>query len=469
MSPHTNGAASAGSQQNHSLGISARATLSGASAIAALGGFLFGYDTGIISSALLYLAPEFQLSDAWQQVTVASLLLGAIMGVVIGGPVADTTGRRRTLLGVAALFVAGALASAVAPDNTVLIVARFVLGVAIGAASLTVPAYIAEIAPKNSRGRLVSLQQLMITAGIFVSYLVGYAFADSGGWRWMLGLGSVPAIVMFFGLLPLPESPRWLFGRNRPEHARQVLARIRDGEEADEEIREIETGLQEESRLSYRDVLRPSLRPAVSLGVALAATTQLVGVNAVIYYAPTMLKQAGFGSTAAILSSVGIGLVNMVVTVIALALVDRLGRRPLLLGGTGVVIIALIFLGAVYLSPGSASASLLVAGLCVYIAAFAGSLGIAIWLINSEVFPTAVRGKAAAFGTVTHWVLDFVISLTVLTTIDLFTPTGLFWIYAAFGIAGFAYLYRRLPETKGRSLEDISRSLQQQAQTSPTE
>lgn len=204
------------------------------------------------------------------------------------------------------------------------------------------------------------------------------------------------------------------------------------------------------------------MRPAVLLGVVVAATNQLVGVNAVIYYAPTMLKQAGFGSSAAILSSLGIGLVNMCLTFVALLLVDRVGRRPLLLGGTSVVILALVFLGTLYLLGDGGrpvSGGLLVAGLCLYIAAFAPSLGLAIWLINSEIFPTAVRGKASSFGNVTHWGLDFAISLTVLTTINALTPTGLFWIYGLFGLLGVVYLHRKLPETKGRSLEDISASL----------
>jgi sugar porter (SP) family MFS transporter len=439
-----------------------RAALAGTSVIAALGGFLFGYDTGIISAALLYIAPEFHLSDTMQQVVVASLLLGAIIGVLIAGPVADNAGRRRSLLGIAVIFALGALGSGLAPGTSVLVVARFVLGLAIGAASLVVPAYIAEISPKDIRGRLVSLQQLMVTVGIFVSYLVGYAFADSEGWRWMLGLGCVPALVMFFGLLGLSESPRWLFSQGQTEKARAVLMRMHSAAEAEREIKEIGEQIREESRLSYRDVLRPNMRPAVLLGVGVAATNQLVGVNAVIYYAPTMLKQVGLGSSAAILSSVGIGLVNMVVTVIALLLVDRLGRRPLVIGGGTVVVLTLILLGALYLNPSPAIAPLLVIGLCVYIAAFAASLGIAIWLVNSEIFPTAVRGKASSFGTVTHWALDFLISLTVLTMITMLTATGLFWTYAVLGVIGLVYLYRKLPETKGRTLEDISRGLQRQ-------
>ncbi|WP_206305448.1 sugar porter family MFS transporter [Actinacidiphila soli] len=414
----------------------------GPALVAAIGGFLFGYDTGVISAALLYLTPAFHLSDQLQQVVVASLLLGAIVGVLIAGPLVDRAGRRRMLVGTAAVFGAAALVSAFAPNPGTLIGARFFLGVAIGAASLVVPTYIAEMAPKSVRGRLVSLQQLMITVGIFVSYLVGYAFSASGGWRWMLGLAAVPAVVMFFGLLSLAESPRWLLARGRDADARQIMIRSRSAEEADEEIAQIKALAAAENRLTSRDLFAPTLRPAILLGTAVAATNQLVGVNAVIYYTPTLLQRTGFGSSAAILSTVGIGLVNMIVTVVALSLVDRLGRRPLLLGGTVVVVLDLVFLGALYLLPSQRGVVgvLTVLALYVYIAAFAASLGLGIWLINSEIFPTSVRGKAAGFGTVTHWGLDFIISLTVLTTINLLTATGLFWLYAVFGVVGFAYL-----------------------------
>ncbi|HEV7897137.1 MAG TPA: sugar porter family MFS transporter [Planosporangium sp.] len=429
--------------------------------MATIGGFLFGYDTGIISAALLYLAPAFHLSDTLQEVVVASLLLGAIAGVLTAGPLVDRVGRRRMLMAAATVFGAGALVSALAPNAAVLIVARFFLGSAIGTASLVVPTYIAEMAPKAIRGRLVSLQQLMITVGIFVSYLVGYAFAGSGAWRWMLGLAVVPAVVMLAGLLGLAESPRWLLARGREDEARRIMLRSRSAREADEEIAEIRSMAEAESRLTFRDLLRPQMRPAILLGVAVAATNQLVGVNAIIYYTPTLLTRTGFGASAAILSTVGIGLVNMIVTIVALTLVDRVGRRPLLLGGTALIVADLLFLGGLYLLPGGSGLVgwLTVAGLCVYIAAFAASLGLGIWLINSEIFPTTVRGKAAGFGTVTHWGLDFLISLTVLTTISLLTATGLFWMYALFGVIGLVYLYRHLPETKGRSLENIEGSL----------
>ncbi|WP_295142985.1 sugar porter family MFS transporter [Saccharopolyspora sp.] len=440
-----------------------RGTIIGASTIAALGGLLFGYDTGVISAALLYIAPAFGLSTGMKEVVVASLLLGAVAGAMSGGPVVDRLGRKRTLLLVSAVFTAGALLSAVAVDVAMLIVARVVLGLAIGASSLVVPAYIAEIAPPALRGRLVSMNQLMITIGIFVSYLVGYAFAEMQGWRWMLGLAAVPSLAMLIGLLFLGESPRWLLARGRTDEARAELLRTRSAQEVDAEIDEITVAMREESKFSYRDLFRPWLRPAVLLGFAVAATNQLVGVNAVIYYAPTILQQAGLGASASILSSVGIGAVNMVFTAIALLMIDRVGRRPLLIGGTSVVIVVLFGLGALYLLPSVQGLGLwLTGGLMLYEAAFAASLGLAIWLINSEVFPTAVRGKASSVGTVTHWALDFLISISVLTLISALTETGLFWIYGVLGIIGLAYLYRNLPETKGRSLEDIERSLRKQ-------
>ncbi|UWZ34103.1 sugar porter family MFS transporter [Dactylosporangium roseum] len=433
----------------------------GPALVAALGGFLFGYDTGVISAALLYLAPAFNLSSGEQEVVVAALLLGAIVGVLSGGPLVDRFGRRRLLIVSAAVFCAGALVAALAPSAAVLIAARFVLGLAIGTSSLVVPTYIAEMAPRETRGRLVSLQQLMITVGIFVSYLVGFAFSPSHGWRWMLGLAAVPAAVMLLGLLGLAESPRWLLSRGREDEARTVMLRSRSPGEADEELAEMRAITATERGMTIRDVFGRRLRPAVLLGVAVAATNQLVGVNAVIYYTPTLLTRAGFGDAAALVSTVGIGLVNMVVTIGALLVIDRIGRRPLLLGGTAIVVVSLVALGALYLLPSQTGIAgfLLVAVLCVYIAAFAASLGLGIWLINSEIFPTAVRGKAAGAGTVTHWTLDFLISLTVLTTIALLSATGLFWLYAAFGVIGLLYLHRHLPETKGRTLEDIEHSL----------
>jgi sugar porter (SP) family MFS transporter len=437
-----------------------------AAAVAALGGFLFGFDTGIISGALLFIKQEFGLSAGLQQLVVGSLLVAAVVGALLGGPISDAWGRKRTLILAALVFGVGALVASYSPNLAVLVVARVLLGLAIGIASMIVPVYIAEIAPPRVRGALVSLQQFMITVGIMVSYLVSYAFSGSGAWRWMLGVGMIPAAILFVGMLPLPESPRWLLAKDRRQDALGVLHRIRHEEHNPEaELAEIEAVHKMQAGVSYRDLFRPSVRPALIVGVGIAFINQMVGVNAVIYYAPTILKDAGFSSSAAILATTGVGILNMLVTLCALLLIDRVGRRPLLLVGISGVLLALIVLGAAYLLPGGSSGAgvLLVAGLLVYIASFAASLGIAIWLLNSEVYPLEVRGKGAAAGAFTHWALDFVIASTVLTLIAAITPTGMFWFYGFFAILGIIFVLRRVPETKGKTLEEVSDELASRA------
>ncbi|ALE72628.1 major facilitator transporter [Pseudonocardia sp. EC080610-09] len=433
----------------------------GATVIAALGGLLFGYDTGIISAALLYLGPAFGLSDQAKEIVVASLLVGAIVGVAGGGTVMDRIGRRRTLLGVAVLFLTGAVASGLAGSLTVLLLARIVLGLAIGAASVAVPAYIAEIAPAHLRGRLVSVNQLMISSGILLSYVTGYVLSDAQAWRWMLAIAAVPAAVMLVALPRLPESPRWLLAKGREDEARALLADGRSPAEVDDEVRGITEAMHAETRSTVRDLLGSRFRPGIVLGVGVAATNQLVGVNAVTYYTPTLLTGSGFGESAAILSSVGLGVANVAFTLVGLVLVDRIGRRPLVLGGTGLVVVALVVIGAVYAFTDLSGiwAAVLLAFLMIYQASFAASLGLAMWLVNSEVFPTEVRGKAGSAGLATHWILNLLISVTVLTTIDAITPSGLFWLYAVLGGLGLVFLYRRLPETRGRTLEEIDAEL----------
>jgi sugar porter (SP) family MFS transporter len=435
-------------------------------AVAALGGFLFGFDTGIISGALLFIKQEFGLSAGLQQLVVGSLLLAAVVGALLGGPITDAWGRKKTLILAALIFGVGALVASFSPNLAVLVVARVLLGLAIGIASMIVPVYIAEIAPPRVRGALVSLQQFMITVGIMVSYLVSYAFSGSGAWRWMLGVGMIPAAILLVGMLPLPESPRWLLAKDRRQDALGVLRRIRHEEHNPEaELAEIEAVHKMQAGVSYQDLFRPSVRPALVVGVGIAFINQMVGVNAVIYYAPTILKDAGFSSSAAILATTGVGILNMLVTLCALLLIDRVGRRPLLLIGISGVLLALIVLGAAYLLPGGPSGAgvLLVAGLLVYIASFAASLGIAIWLLNSEVYPLEVRGKGAAAGAFTHWALDFVIASTVLTLIATITPTGMFWFYGLFAILGIIFVLRRVPETKGKTLEEVSEELASRA------
>jgi sugar porter (SP) family MFS transporter len=457
-----------------------------ATAIAALGGLLFGYDTGIISSALLYFPESFGARTrpdgtlAWEtdlfglltltddravEVIVAALLLGAVVGAICGGAVADRIGRRPTMLAVALIFVVGAVASGLATSAGSLVLARVILGVAIGISSVAVPAYIAELSPRMERGRLVTMNQLMVTVGIFASYLVGFLLAPSASWRQMLLLGAVPGLVMLLGLLFVPESPRWLIVHGKPGQARESLLLTRDPEDAETEIYEITEHAKVESSRGWSDLLRPRLRPALLLGVGIAVLTQVVGVNAVVYYTPRILRDI-FGEQVALLVTMVVGFLNMVVTYVAFRQIDRWGRRPLIIGGSLVVAVSLLGLAAVFLAvpddgrPSGLVGVGLVLFLCIYIAAFAASLGIGIWLVNSEVYPTPVRGKAASVGSTAHWLLDMVIALNVLTLVGAIGASGLFAVFAVFALAGTLFLWRRLPETRGRSLEQISLDLQ---------
>lgn len=431
-----------------------------ASVIAAFGGLLFGYDTGVVAAALPYLAETFNIGEAMKQVVTASLLLGAVVGVMVGGPASDLVGRKRTLIGVTVLYTGTTLASALAPDTIALLISRGFLGVAIGVSSLVVPNYIAELAPPRNRGTLVSLHQFMVTVGILIAYLVGYGLSESASWRLMIGAGTIPAVLMFFGLLVLPESPRWLLAHRREQQARAVLARTRPPEMVDTEIHEINSTVRSEGRITYRKLLSARYRRWISVGVVAAGASQVVGVNAIIYYVPTILEDQGFGKTAAIGVSVAVGTVNVLFTIPALVWIDRFGRRPWILGGTAVVILALIWLGVVFLFPlHGYTVAWMMAALVVYESAFACSLGIAIWLVNSEIFPNNVRGKAASFGIVTHWAMNLVVSGTVLSLISAMGAPWVFWLYALLGVLCLIYLFRWLPETKNRSLEAIEKSL----------
>ena len=306
-----------------------------AALFAALGGLLFGYDTGVISGALIFIKREFGLTTAAEEIVVSGVLLGAAIGAIVGGKAADLFGRRRVLLLTAAVFGIGAIASAVAPSPAILILSRVVLGLAIGLASTNVPVYLSEVAPPHARGWVVSLFQLAVTVGIVVAYLTDYAFAGIEGWRWMLGLAVAPALVFGAGMFFLPETPRWLVRGGHHEVAHRVLVRIRDVANVNIEIEEIKASLAQQTESGrWTDLVRRQVRPALVVGLGLAIFQQITGINTVIYYAPKILQAAGFGSASgAILATAGIGVVNVGMTVIAMFLVDRAGRRPLLLVG----------------------------------------------------------------------------------------------------------------------------------------
>ncbi len=436
-------------------------------AIAGLGGLLFGYDTGIIASALLFIKPDFNLDSFEQGMVVSAVPVGAIFGAAVAGQAADKLGRRKTIISAAVVFIIGAIASAAAPGLAVLVIARVLLGVAVGLASANAPVYISEVAPPEERGRLVSYFQLAVTVGILVAYLVGLAFSPSDGWRWMLGLGAVPALALGIGMLQMPQSPRWLVMVGQDYAARKVLQQIRrDDEEAiTQELEEIKGSIEAEPG-TWRDLMAPAVRAALLVGVGLAVLQQVTGINTVIYYAPTIIKFTGIdGNSAAIVASLGVGVINILATLVALRLIDRAGRRPLLMVGVTGMVIFLTTLGLAFL--GNAGASLVtvvaVASLMGYVAAFAISLGPVFWLMNSEIYPLKVRSKAAGVGTMANWTSNFAISLTFLPLINLLGRSGAFWAFAVVGLLTLWFCWRFVPETKDRDLEQIEAIFQERA------
>jgi sugar porter (SP) family MFS transporter len=433
-----------------------------ASVFAALGGLLFGYDTGVISGALIFIRQSFALSVFHQEIIVSVVLVGASIGALGGGRLADRFGRRKMLIVTSLIFIAGAILCAVATSVTTLVMARTIVGFGIGLASSTVPLYISEVAPANARGWQVSLFQLAITIGILSAYIVDFEFAKTADWRWMLGLAAIPGGILFLGMLFLPETPRWYAQRAQMEKARAVLVRIRGTQEIDAELGEIEATLQhaqERGRLS--DVLLPEVRPALIIGIGLAVFQQITGINTVIYYAPMIIQSAGIPSASgAILATAGIGLVNVIMTVVSMWLIDRAGRRPLLLIGIAGMAISLAVLGYVFrLSARSGGVSeIAVITLMAYVASFAISLGPIFWLLIAEIYPLKIRGRAEGIAAGANWAANFLVSLTFLTLVQIFGPSQTFWLYGVLAVAAWIFSYYLVPETKGRTLEEIENS-----------
>ncbi|HET7572453.1 MAG TPA: sugar porter family MFS transporter [Gaiellaceae bacterium] len=434
--------------------------LLGVAAIAAIGGFLFGYDTGVIGGAMLFMKQDLGLrTHGQQQLTVAILLIGAMVGALISGWTADRFSRRRTKIVSGTIYVIGALGCAFAQTYWQILAGRFWLGLAVGTASFVAPMYIAELVPPQIRGGVVSFNQLMVTLGILVAYVVDWGFAGfASNWRWMFGVAVVPGAALAIGMFFMPFSPRWLVEQGRDDDARAVLERYRsDG--VDEELEEIKQV--SESEASLRDLLRKGVRTMLLVGVGLAVFQQIVGINTVIYYAPTILKFAGEQNTGALTQSVYIGLTNVVFTVVAILLLDKLGRRFFLLAGTAILTAALVGLGVFFEFGAVRSAVpwLALACLLTYIMGFAVGLGPVFWLMISEIFPIQMRGPAMAVCTMFNWGLNFAISYTFLTLTDVLTKGGAFWLYAFFGVCALVFFATLVPETKDRSLEQIQADL----------
>ncbi len=422
----------------------------------ALGGLLFGYDTGVVSGAILFIKKDLHLTYMTQGLVVSAILVGAMIGAAISGPLSDKLGRKKVVIFSAAVFCIGALGSAFSVSTDMLIFFRLILGLAVGGASAMVPTYLSEMAPASTRGALSSLNQLMIVIGILLAYIINYVFSPTGDWRSMLGLAFIPGIVLLIGMTVLPESPRWLLKKGMENEARAILDHMRKGIGVEDEIREIKRANAAENG-GFRQVSERWVRPALWAGIGLAVFQQVIGCNTIIYYAPTTFTNVGLGNSAAILGTVGIGVVNVVITVVAIFLIDKVGRKPLLLIGNVGMAASLLLLGFVNGFYGSTHGAALTTVVCMaaYIAFFSLSWGPVVWVMLSEIFPLGIRGIGMGISSVANWFANFVVSLTFPILLHQIGISTLFIIYGAMGILAIFFVRKFVSETKGRSLEEI--------------
>lgn len=430
------------------------------SAVAALAGLLFGFDTAVINGALVFLKEEFRLTSLETEIAASSLLAGCLAGSALAGALSDRFGRKKILLAAALLFCGSSFWTALPSGLGEFVAARFVAGIAIGIASVVAPLYIAEIAPPGSRGRLVTLNQMAIVTGILASYLINWLLSGLGSssWRWMFASAAAPSLGFFLAVLWIPESPRWLLRRERSEQALAILGRTVGPSNAASVAAAVRASIAEESG-SFRELFEPHLRKPLSIAVLLAVLSQVTGINTVIYYGSVLFKEhAGRNSASdALGANVTIGVVNFLGTILAIALIDKAGRRPLLLFGASGMAFALVCVSAAFgMSP--LPANLILGFILAYVACFSVSLGPGAWVYISELFPTSVRGRAMSVATLALWGACTLVTLTFLTLVQALGPKSTFLIYASLCVFTVAYVWRCTPETKGRTLEEIQAS-----------
>ena len=432
--------------------------------VAALGGLLFGYDTGVISGAIGYLSEHFQLNSVWKGWATSSVLVGCIFGAALAGMLSDWLGRKKVLLLAGVLFAVSAVGSAVPQNLAQFIIARMLGGFAVGAASMLSPLYIAEVAPARIRGRLVSLNQMAIVFGMLVVFLVNSRIAVLGdptwnvesGWRWMFGSETLPAVLFFVLLLGVPESPRWLTKQGRHREALTILTRVGGSQSAQEQMVQIKDAIAHEGT-SMRQLFQPGIRVALAIAVVLAVLQQITGINVVLYYGPEIFKEAGSKAAESIDFQVLVGVVNTVFLLVAIWLIDKLGRRPLMLITSVGMGVSLALLGlAFYLEQ--FQGPWVLALVLAYVAAFELGMGPVVWVLMSEIFPTRIRGRAMSIATVCLWIACFLVSATFPWMLETLKGPATFWLYAAMCVVSFLFVSRFVPETKGKTLEEIERS-----------
>ncbi len=433
----------------------------------ALGGILFGYDLGVISGVLLFIKTKsvFDLGSVGQGVVGGCLAAGAIVGAAIAGKLTDRPGRRRTIMIGAAIFAVGTIGCTLAPNATVFVIARFVVGVAVGATSATVPTYLSELAPSRLRGALSSLNQLMIVSGILIAYVVDWLLSGSAEWRVMIAIGIVPAALLLIGMATLPETPRWLVKQGREDEARQVISAAQGEVDVNAEvagIREV-IRLDGEQRGTLRDLAAKWVRPMVVVALILAIGQQFSGVNAINLYAPTIFKNLGIGTSNALFASIVLGIVKVAFTAWVIFVVDRWGRKPLLLLGNILMSTTLVLLGIAVLtlhSPNAVALSTIIL-LVIYLAGYELGWGAVVWVVMSEVFPLKVRGVGMGAGSVVLWAATFAITFVFPVMDNSLGLADSAFIFAGIGVILYLLVAKFVPETKGRSLEQIELDLRE--------
>lgn len=427
--------------------------------VASLGGLLSGYDTGVISGALLFINETWVLPDTLQGFLVSSVLIGAVIGAATNGILADIFGRKKIIMATAVIFILGSILCAFAPNVYVLILSRIFVGFAVGIVNFVVPLYLSEVSPKNLRGTLVSLYQWAITAGILFSYFINAVFAQAVyNWRWMLFAGVVPGLVLFIGMCFMSDTPRWLVSKNRDDEAKKVFSKIEPDIEPEKEIAEIKETLVDNRQEKAFRLKKWMIMPFV-VGIGIMFAQICTGINTIIYYAPTIFKTAGFDSNlTAIYATTGIGVVNFIMTIVAVFFTDRIGRKPLLYFGLTGVMLSLFALGTSFAFAGVLGSSLkwvAVGSLVTYIICFAMSLGPIGWILVSEVFPLRIRGIAMSVCTVSNFAFNFFVVGSFPVLLHRIGGAWTFWIFGIVSILCIIFVYFFVPETKGISLEQI--------------
>jgi MFS transporter, SP family, xylose:H+ symportor len=436
------------------VGYSSRYVI-GISFISALGGYLFGFDFAVISGALPFLRTTFHLTEWWEGFLTGSLALGCIVGCLFAGRLADRYGRKPGLMTAAFIFAASSLGMAFSPSLTVFIIMRFAAGIGVGMASMLSPMYIAEVSPAAVRGRNVAINQLTIVLGILITNLVNYTLSDKGAdvWRWMFGLGTVPSLLFLFGVIWLPESPRWLMAANESRKAEKILKKIGGEDFATNTMNDISLSLTGATKQSYKTVFEKAVRPAVFIGIGLAVFQQFCGINVVFNYTSTIFESVGASLDRQLFETVSIGVVNLVFTLVAMWQVDKLGRRPLMLFGS--LVLSVLYVLLALLLKSGASAGLVSIFVLLAIASYATSLAPVTWVLISEIFPNKIRGVATSVAVVSLWGAYFVLVFTFPVLAKNLGTYGPFWLYAAICLLGFFFIRSKVKETKGRTLEEL--------------